>query len=80
MPYPPLNRPYHHQQPYKIVPHLMETVKHPYRLYKGDSVCNALIVILLFLVDFNMFYVFYMIYVNMWCGYLLYNYLCDLIK
>jgi len=26
--------------------------------------CNALVVILLFLVDFNIFYVFYIIYVN----------------
>ena len=35
-----------------------------------EVVCNALIVILLFLVDFNMFYVFYMIYVIYWCIYL----------
>ena len=48
------------------VSQLRKYVADPSHVIPRDDVqCNALIVILLFLVDFNMFYVFYMVYVNM---------------
>jgi len=47
--------------------------------YSNYARCNALVVILLFLVDFSMFCVFYMkiwIYVNIWCVVIYYIIIC----